>query len=52
MQHDHVAAPRLDAVENVAKVIQIEVIADRHKDVPGRAPTASGLSSPSNSRLN
>src|SRR5882762_2844411 len=34
MQHDHVAAPRLDAVENVAKVIQIEVIADRHKDVP------------------
>src|SRR5580765_2011971 len=35
MQHDYVAAPRLDAVENVAKVIQIEVIADRDKDVPG-----------------
>src|SRR6267154_2761947 len=34
MQHDHIAAPRLDAVENVAKVIQIEVIAHRHKDIP------------------
>src|SRR5712675_2763096 len=34
MQHDYIAAPRLDAVENVAKVIQIEVIADRHKDIP------------------
>src|SRR5882762_6842084 len=34
MQHDNVPAPRLDAVENVAKVIQIEVIADRHQDIP------------------
>src|SRR6266853_204367 len=33
MQHDHIAAPRLDAVENVAKVIQIEVVADRHKNI-------------------
>src|SRR5712672_4632316 len=34
MQHDHVPAPRLYAVENIAKVIQIEVVADRHKDIP------------------
>src|SRR5258708_2381848 len=34
MQHDHIAAPRLDAVENVGKVIQVEVVADRHKDIP------------------
>src|SRR6266478_1443549 len=34
VQHHHVAAPRLDTVENVAKVIQIEMIADRHKDIP------------------
>src|SRR5712671_5238897 len=34
MKHDHIAAPRLDAVENVAKVIQIEVIADRYQDIP------------------
>src|SRR5712672_3457220 len=41
MQHDNVPAPRLDAVENVAKVIQIEVIADRHKDIPW--PRADGF---------
>src|SRR6266852_290215 len=38
MQHDHVAAPRLDAVENIAKMIQIEVIADRRKNIPWPRP--------------
>src|SRR5712672_4122469 len=41
MQHDNVPAPRLDAVENVAKVIQIEVIADRYQDIPW--PRADGF---------
>src|SRR5712675_1470734 len=34
VQHDNVPAPRLDAVENITKVIQIEVVADRDQDIP------------------
>src|SRR5258706_9189336 len=41
MKHHYVAAAGLDAVENVSKMIQIEMIADRHKNIPG--PRADGL---------
>src|SRR5580692_9020245 len=33
VQNNHIAAARLDAIENVAKMIEIEVVAHRHKDV-------------------
>src|ERR1700680_2482946 len=35
MKEHHVTAPGFDAVENISKVIQIEVIADRYKNIPG-----------------
>ncbi len=35
VQYDDVAAAGLQAVEHIAEVIEIEVIADRHKDVAG-----------------
>src|SRR3984957_1571547 len=35
MQHDDVAAARLQSIEHIAEVIEIEVIADRHEDVAG-----------------
>src|SRR5580698_5368733 len=33
MQNNHIAAARLDALENVAEMIEIEVVAYRHQDV-------------------
>src|ERR1700675_1451353 len=33
VQNDYIAASRLDAIENVGKMIENEVVADRHEDV-------------------
>src|SRR4029077_10448841 len=41
VQNNHVAASRFDAIENVAQVVEIEVVAHRNKDVAG--PRAHGL---------
>src|ERR1700730_3337883 len=41
MQNDHVTPAGLDAIENVPQVVQIEVVADRNKNIP--RPRADGL---------
>jgi len=35
MKDDHVAASGLDPVQNISKVIQIEVVADGDQNIPG-----------------
>ena len=42
VQHHNVAAAGLHAVQHVAEVIEIEVIADRHQDISGARADAFG----------
>src|SRR5215831_5750349 len=42
VEHDHVATARLDAIEDVGEVIEIELIADRNEDVAGAGADSFG----------